>query len=236
MLRISVARKLRDFTLEVEIVAQEGEIPVLMGNNGSGKTTVLNLVAGLLSPDSGTIEACGKTLFSAESGIDVPPEQRNIGYIFQNYALFPHMTVFDNVAFGLRERKVDRAEIDRRVRDELEIMGMWDLRNVKSPKLSGGQRQKVALARSMVIRPSLMLLDEPMSALDAGMHATMRKVIRSRLKKERVQAIMVLHNLRDAAEMGDRVCLLDWGKIVLEGKPGDVFISGRNPFIDNLLS
>ena len=234
MLKISVTRKLRDFTLDVKLAAESGEMLVLMGNNGSGKTTVLNLVAGLMTPDSGSIEADGKKLFSSDEGIDVPPERRNVGYVFQNYALFPHMSVFDNVAFGLRMRQLQRDEIQRRVREELEPVGMWELKDVKAAKLSGGQKQKVALARSLVIEPALLLMDEPLSALDARTHAMVRDSLQQRLKRDKITTIVVLHSLSDVLALGDKACVLDRGKVVLSGKPGDILKQGQGQFVDNL--
>lgn len=234
MLRIKTVRKLRDFVLDVDISAESGETLVLMGSNGSGKTTVLNLVAGLMSPDEGVIEVSGRTLYSSEAGINVPPEQRNIGYVFQSYALFPHMTVFDNVAFGLRMRKLAKVDIYSMVRAELEPVGMWELQGVKAAKLSGGQKQKVALARSLVIRPELLLMDEPMSALDARTHAAVRESLRVRLKKDRIDSIIVLHNLSDALALGDRACVIDRGRVMLSGTPAEVLKQGQ--FVDNLFS
>lgn len=236
MLRIKVTKKLRDFCLDVEIESVEGETVVLMGSNGSGKTTVMNMVAGLASPDSGTIEACGKTLFSSENGIDVPPEGRDIGYMFQNYALFPHLSVQDNVAFGLRMRKIPREEREQKVQAELEAFGLWELRDVKASRLSGGQKQKVALARCLIIKPVALLLDEPLSALDAQTHASFRESLRARLKKDRIPGIIVLHSLRDGEELGDRICIMDRGQVLLSGKPSEVLRQGQNETIDNLLT
>ena len=234
MLRIKAVRKLRDFTLDVDIEANQGETLVLMGSNGSGKTTVLNLIAGLMSPDSGVIEVAGRTLYSSGGGVGVPPEQRNIGYVFQSYALFPHLTVFDNVAFGLRMRKLPNEEIRSRVREELGLVGMWDLRGVKAAKLSGGQKQKVALARSLVIRPALLLMDEPLSALDAGTHASIRDSLQQRLRKDKITTVVVLHSLSDALALGDKACVMDRGQVVLSGKPGDILKQGQGQFVDNL--
>jgi molybdate transport system ATP-binding protein len=222
MLRIKVARKLRDFTLDVDIAAGPGETLVLMGNNGSGKTTVLNLVAGLMSPDTGVIGVDGRTLFSSGAGVDLPPEQRNVGYVFQNYALFPHMTVFDNVAFGLRMRKISQAEAKARVRPELESLGLWELRDEKAVKLSGGQKQRVALARALVVQPSLMLLDEPLSALDREIHDSIRESLRKRLKSDRITSIVALHNDSDALALGQTMCVLDRGRVLQSGTPAEV--------------
>jgi len=157
LIRIKAAKKLRDYTLDVDIEA--AGTAVLMGNNGSGKTTLLNMAAGITRPDSGAIVVSGDALFDSGRGIDVPVEDRNVGYVFQGYALFPHMTVFDNVAFGPRMRKA--SGVEERVRAELEEIGMWELREAKAGRLSGGQKQKVALARCLATRPSLLLMDEP---------------------------------------------------------------------------
>ncbi|WP_424358933.1 ABC transporter ATP-binding protein [Methanocella sp. MCL-LM] len=234
MIRIDANRKLRDFTLDVKLTAESGETLVLMGNNGSGKTTVLNLVAGLMTPDYGNIEADGKKMFSSEEGIDVPPERRHVGYVFQNYALFPHMSVFDNVAFGLRTRKTPEDKVRHKVREELEPVGMWELKDVKAAKLSGGQKQKVALARSLVIRPTVLLMDEPLSALDARTHAMVRDSLQVRLRKDKITTVVVLHSLCDALALGDKACVMDRGQVVLSGKPGDILKQGQGQFVDNL--
>lgn len=233
MLRINITRKLRDFALDVDLSAEGGETLVLMGSNGSGKTTLLSLIAGLLRPDSGTIEACGRTLFNSEAGIDVPPESRNIGYMFQSYALFPHLSVFDNVAFGLHMRNTPKDELQRLVRAELEAGGLWELRDAKASKLSGGQKQKVALARSLIIGPKVLLLDEPLSALDAGTHEAMRGTLRSRLRKEGITSLIVLHSVEDALALGDRACLIDRGQVLLSGRPEEVLRQGQVKFLDN---
>lgn len=234
MLRIKATRRLRDFVLDVDIDVDSGRTLALMGNNGSGKTTILNMVSGLMAPDSGTIEAEGRTLFSSEAGIDLPPEARNVGYVFQSYALFPHMTVFDNVAFGLRARKLPAEEIHARVRSELEQTGMWELKHAKAGKLSGGQKQKVALARSLVVKPTLLLMDEPMSALDARTHEAIRESLRARLKSDHITSVIVLHSAGDAMALGDKVCVIDRGCVELSGLPWEVLRQGL--LVDNLFS
>lgn len=229
MIRIRAVKRLRDYTLDVAIEA--GGTAVLMGNNGSGKTTVLNLAAGITRPDAGDIAVSGETLFDSGGGIDVPVEDRNVGYVFQGYALFPHLTVYDNVAFGPRMRKADGA--DGSVRSELEAVGMWELRGVKTARLSGGQMQKVALARCLATRPALLLLDEPLSALDVEMQATMRDYLKRRIAAERLPAVIVTHSVRDAAELGDRVFVLDRGRVTASGAPDDILRAGANTFVDN---
>jgi molybdate transport system ATP-binding protein len=232
LLRIKAVKKLRDYTLDVDINGNGG-VMVLMGSNGSGKTTVLNMAAGITRPDSGIIEAYGERLFDSGSGTDVPMEDRNVGYMFQNYALFPHMSVYDNVAFGLRMKKARREEVDERVRAELEEVGMWELRDAKAARLSGGQKQKVALARCLATRPSLLLMDEPLSALDIEIQASMRNYIKRRVREARIPAIIVTHSLLDAVELGDRVIVMDNGKAAASGGPEEILKKGSNRFIDN---
>jgi molybdate transport system ATP-binding protein len=225
-------KKLRDYTLDVDINGNGG-VMVLMGSNGSGKTTVLNIAAGIMRPDSGLIEAYGEMFFDSGSGTDVPMEDRNVGYMFQNYALFPHMSVYDNVAFGLRMKKASSEEVEERVRAELEEVGMWALKGAKAARLSGGQKQKVALARCLATRPSLLLMDEPLSALDIEMQASMRNYIKRRVSEERIPAVIVTHSLLDAVELGDRVIVMDKGKAAASGGPEDILKKGSNKFIDN---
>jgi molybdate transport system ATP-binding protein len=222
MLEVDVKKKLRDFDLDVSIRVEKGEILMLVGDNGCGKTTLLNLIAGLLKPDEGTIALDGKPLFDSSLKINIIPEKRDVGYVFQNYALFPHMSVYDNVAFGLRTRKFPRKEIDLMVKDHLTAAGLWDIRDACAMSISGGQKQRVALARALIIEPDLLLLDEPLSALDIRKQAAMRKELRERIQYSGVPSIIVTHDLRDVACIGDRACLLEKGRIVLSGEADEV--------------
>jgi ABC-type sulfate/molybdate transport systems ATPase subunit len=222
MLEIDVEKQLRDFKLEVKIEVAEGEILMLVGDNGCGKTTLLNLVAGLTSPGSGRIALNGRPLYDSDLRINVAPEVRNVGYVFQSYALFPHMSVYDNVAFGLRTRKLPKQEIDFLVKDHLETAGLWDIRKAKAGSISGGQKQRVALARALIIEPHLLLLDEPLSALDVRKQAAMRRDLRERIHSCGVPSIIVTHDLRDVACIGDRACLLEKGRITVSGGADDV--------------
>lgn len=203
---------------------------MLVGDNGCGKTTVLNMIAGLLSPDAGRIVQAGRTLFDSELDVNIPPEARNIGYLFQSYALFPHLSVYDNVAFGLRARKLPRDEVSLMVKDQLEAAGLWDIRNAKALRISGGQKQRVALARALIIEPGILLLDEPLSALDVRRQAAMRRELRETIHQYGVPAIIVTHDLRDVACIGDRACLLENGKIALSGPAEDVLEWGKTAF------
>ncbi|MCU0637732.1 MAG: ATP-binding cassette domain-containing protein [Methanothrix sp.] len=158
MLEIDIEKRLRDYDLLLKLDVGRGETLMLVGDNGCGKTTLLNLIAGLDRPDRGSVSLNGRALYNFELGIDVPPETRGIGYVFQSYALFPHMSVYDNVAFGLRARKMPAAEIDNRVKEHLEMAGLWEVRRARASDVSGGQKQRVALARALIIEPRLLLL------------------------------------------------------------------------------
>lgn len=222
MLEIDVRKRLRDYELEVELCVAEGEILMLVGDNGCGKTTLLNLVAGLTDPDAGRIALNGKALYDSDLKINVPSEARNVGYVFQSYALFPHMSVYDNVAFGLRTRHLRRSEIETTVKDHLQAAGLWEIRKARAANISGGQKQRVALARALIIDPGLLLLDEPLSALDVRKQAAMRRDLRESIHACRVPCIIVTHDLRDVACIGDRACLLEKGKIAMTGGPDEV--------------
>ncbi|WP_292365031.1 MULTISPECIES: ABC transporter ATP-binding protein [unclassified Methanoculleus] len=231
MLSVHAVRRLRDFVLDVTLSVRCGETLVLVGENGAGKSTVLNLISGLLPPDRGEITLGERTLFSSGERIDVPAEHRSIGHLFQSYALFPHMTVSENVAFGLRCRKVTRPEVAFTVAKQLAAMHLSDLADVNVGRLSGGQRQRVALARALVLDPELLLLDEPLAAVDMRAQAAMRKELRDRIRNAGIPCIVVTHNLRDALELGDRLCLLEEGRVAADGTPEEVLGMRENGFI-----
>ncbi len=233
MLEIDVGKRLRDFDLDVELSVPEGEILMLVGDNGCGKTTLLNLVAGLISPDGGRIALDGRTLFDSSIGVSLAPEARNIGYVFQSYALFPHMSVYDNVAFGLRTRRISHREIDLMVKDHLEAAGLWEIRKARAANISGGQKQRVALARALIIEPDLLLLDEPLSALDVRKQSLMRRELREKIRACNVPSIIVTHDLRDVACIGDRACLLENGRVALTGRAEDVMEWGKGTFSED---
>lgn len=231
MLSFSAVRQLRDFALDVTLSVRCGETLVLVGENGAGKSTVLNLISGILTPDAGKIVLGERTLYSSEEGIDVPAESRKVGHLFQSYGLFPHMTVAENVAFGLRCRKIPRPEIAFSVTNQLRAMNLADLSDVNVGRLSGGQRQRVALARALVLDPDLLLLDEPLAAVDMRAQAAMRTELRDRIRSAGTPCIVVTHNLRDALELGDRLCLIEGGKVAAEGAPEEVLGMRENGFI-----
>ena len=178
---------------DIDLEVNPGEILALLGPSGCGKTTTLRMIAGLARPSAGDIAFEGRPFVSIAKGIHLPPEKRNIGMVFQSYALWPHMTVFDNVGYPLRLRHVKSAEVKTRVQAVLELMGLGTLASHTVPQLSGGQQQRVALARALVYEPSLMLFDEPFSNLDAQLRAQMRIELKSLRKKVQMTGLFVTH-------------------------------------------
>lgn len=233
MLSVDVKKQLRDFTLEAALEVEEGEIRVLIGENGAGKSTLLNLISGLLCPDQGTITLGEKVLFSRPDRIDVPTEYRNIGHLFQSYALFPHLSVFDNVAFGLRCRRVPEPAISSRVNKFLMEMDLESLSGERVGSLSGGQRQRVALIRALILEPDLLLLDEPLAALDVKSQASMRKELRESIKAAGIPAVIVTHNYLDALSLADYLYLIERGRITAQGAPSEMVLRQENLFISN---
>lgn len=201
----------------VDFRVERGELLTLLGPSGCGKTTTLHIIAGLLAPTSGTVLMAGRDITAVE-----PPE-RDMGVVFQNYALFPHKTIFDNVAFGLRMRKVPREEIRERVMRVLEVVGLPGVEGRMPSQLSGGQRQRVAVARAVVIEPHVLLLDEPLSNLDAVLRKRMRLELRDIQQRLGITTIFVTHDQDEAFEMSDRVVLLNRGSIEQMGSPEDLY-------------
>ena len=212
-------RAVRSASIEVPA----GQIAALLGPSGCGKTTLLRCLAGLESPDSGEIAVDGRLLYSSEKKLNVAPEKRGLGFVFQSYAIWPHMTVFDNVAYGLRINKTSRAEIKARVTRVLDLVGLGDLGNRHPGTLSGGQQQRVAMARSLVTEPPVVLLDEPMSNLDAVVREQMREYLRVLIKELSITAILVTHDHSEALVLADQVYVMDSGEIVEAGEPMQIY-------------
>lgn len=202
----------------------DGEFISLLGPSGCGKTTTLNIIAGLLPPSAGRVIIANRDVTHLE------PRRRDMGVVFQNYALFPHRTVFHNVAFGLRMRKVAREDIRGRVRRMLAIVGLPDMEDRLPDQLSGGQRQRVALARALVIEPRILLLDEPLSNLDAQLRKRMRQELRDLQQRVGITTVFVTHDQNEAFEMSDRVILLNRGHIEQEGRPEDIYDTPASRF------
>lgn len=222
MLDAVITKKLRDFTLDLSFQVQDGKILALMGNNGSGKSTTLNILAGLLSPDTGSVRLNGITFCEPALGICIPVEKRCIGYVFQNAAVFPHLSVSENIAYGLRARGLPRPEIAERVGQLIGMMHLADLAEVKAASLSGGQKQRTALARAIAIRPALLMMDEPFSSLDVESTQAVKELTRDVVKKLQIPCIVVTHRVADSHEIGDRAIILCSGKKEWEGIPRDM--------------
>jgi len=232
MIEIVVKKELRDFVLDVDIRMPEGGTLVLLGENGAGKSTILNLVAGLMTPYEGHIRIGSETFVDTATRTCVPAESRGIGFVFQDFALFPHMTVADNIAYGLRIRHLPRELIDARVQELSGSLDLHGLCDEKVGSLSGGQRQRVALLRALAVEPKCLLLDEPFSALDIRTQVQMRQELKEILAAAKIPAIIVTHDLRDAVALGDQICLIEQGKIVLCGNADTILQKEQHPFID----
>ena len=227
---VGIEKRWDDFALNIErLKANDGEFLTLLGPSGCGKTTTLRIIAGLERPDSGEV------LFDGRKVNDLPPYERNIGIVFQDYALFPHMTVFKNIAFGLEMRKLPRAEIERRVRWALELVGLEGLENRYPEQLSGGQQQRVALARALVVEPDVLLLDEPLSNLDAKIRERLRGEIKRIQRELGTTTIYVTHDQEEAMAVSDRIAVMNIGRVEQVGKPLELYYHPRKEFVARFL-
>ena len=213
--------------LDLEIA--DGELFFLLGPSGCGKSTLLRLIAGFLQPDSGRI------YFNGRDVSNLPPEKRNAPMVFQNYALWPHLSVFDNVAFGLKAQKLGKKEIIDRTMDALKVVRMEEFAKRKTPMLSGGQQQRVALARALAVAPELILLDEPLSNLDAKLRDEMRDELRMICRSRHLTAVYVTHDRREALSMADRMAVLNGGMIAQLGRPDELYRNPANRFTAEFL-
>jgi iron(III) transport system ATP-binding protein len=207
----------------VSMHLKKGEVVALLGPSGSGKTTLLRAVAGLESPKAGTISIGERRVFDGGAGLEMPAEQRNLGLVFQSYALWPHKTVFDNVAYGLQLRKISKSEIAKKVNDVLTQLGLGKLGERFPHQLSGGQQQRVAIARALVYNPPVILLDEPLSNLDAKLREEARAFLRELIVRLGLSALMVTHDQGEAMAISDRILLLNNGKIEQQGTPQSMY-------------
>ena len=211
-LHVDIRKQLGDFMLDVAFTAENG-VTALLGASGCGKSMTLKCIAGIEKPDEGIIELDGRVLFDSAGGIDLPPQQRRVGYLFQNYALFPNMTVSRNILCGLN-RENNRAEKLRRLRGMLQMMQLEGLEERKPAQLSGGQQQRVALARILVSDPQLLLLDEPFSALDGHLRASLKIELRDLLERFGREVLMVTHDRTEAYNMSRDIAVMDRGRIL----------------------
>jgi spermidine/putrescine ABC transporter ATP-binding subunit len=209
----------------VDLRVQRGEFFTLLGPSGCGKTTLLRMIAGFAEPDEGVI------CFDGQPVNQVPPWRRDVGLVFQSYALWPHLTVFDNVAFGLRERKVPSEEIHKRVHAALEQVSLGGTAARRPSQLSGGQQQRVALARTLIIQPRVLLLDEPLSNLDAKLRVEMRLELQKLQRDIGLTTIYVTHDQEEALALSTRIAVIDQGKIVQQGEPRAIYEQPLNDFV-----
>ena len=235
MLALHARIRLAEFRLEVELSAPRGQVTVLVGESGSGKTTLLRLVAGLLAPDEGRIVLDGEVLADRASGRFVPPEARAVGYVAQDFALFPHLTVRENVAFGLRASGRPAAEARLRTREALERFDLASLSQRRPHQLSGGQQQRVALARALVLEPAVLLLDEPLSALDVLTRRQVRSELRRTLESLPCVTLLVTHHPMDALAFGDSIAVLEAGRVSQVGSRAELLRHPRSRYIAEFL-
>ncbi|MBT3352624.1 MAG: ABC transporter ATP-binding protein [Nitrospinaceae bacterium] len=212
----------------LSLTFKEGESVVLLGPSGCGKTTLLKLIAGFLNPDAGSITIGDKELSNQYEVL--PPDQRQMSMVFQSYAIWPHKTVFQNVAYGLEVRKINKTEIKRRVMEALSLVQLDGLDARYSTELSGGQQQRVALARAIVVEPSLLLLDEPLSNLDANLREEMRGELVDLHERLGITFVFVTHDQAEAMVLGDRIVLMELGSMIQEGSPEGLYQTPRNRF------
>ncbi|MEJ5228526.1 MAG: ABC transporter ATP-binding protein [Pseudothermotoga sp.] len=212
---------LKNFNLSVE----KGTFLSLLGPSGCGKTTTLRLIAGFLEPSE------GKVIVNDADYTNLPPHKRKMGIVFQNYALFPHMNVFENVAFGLKMRKIERNEIQRRVKQAITMVGLQGLEDRFPSQLSGGQQQRVGIARAIVIQPDLLLMDEPLSNLDANLRLEMRNEIKRIQRELKITTIYVTHDQSEAIALSDQVAVMNEGKIQQLDTPQEIYFNPKNRFV-----
>ena len=237
-LRASIEVRRGALHLDVAFDVAPGEVLAVLGPNGSGKTTLLRVLAGLLPLDAGCVEVGGAVLDDAARDVFVPAEQRGVAFVFQDHVLFRHLSVLENVAFGLRARGVDKATARHAARDWLERVGLGDRAQYRPHELSGGQQQRVAIARALVHRPSMLLMDEPLSALDAGTRRAMRSELRAHLDQYAAEGgitVIVTHDPVDAYALADRVAVLDAGRLAQVGTIGEVTAFPRSSYVAELI-
>jgi molybdate transport system ATP-binding protein len=220
MLRAEIKKRLDGFELDVAFEVDEGRV-VLFGPSGAGKSLTLQAITGVMRPDAGRVEVNGRLLFDSASGVNVPPQRRRLGYVPQSYGLFPHLTVEENVAYGVQ--RLDGPQRKALVRETVDLVGLQGLERRRPRELSGGQQQRVALARALASRPELLVLDEPFSSIDTGLRGTLRRELLDLQDRSGVTTLVVTHDLDDAFFLGRRIVVIDRGRVLQSGSREDVF-------------
>jgi len=219
----------------LDVFVETGKLLVLLGPSGCGKTTTLRCIAGFERPDTGRITIGDKVVTDPQNGINLPSEKRGLGMVFQSYAIWPHMTVFENVAYGLKMRKWSRADIEERVKKVLDITGLHGLADRPAPMLSGGQMQRVALARNLVYRPDVLLLDEPLSNLDSKLRKRLRFELRELQLRIGFTAVYVTHDQSEAVSLSDKIILMKDGLIEQQGTAEEIYNKPKSAFVADFI-
>jgi ABC-type Fe3+/spermidine/putrescine transport system ATPase subunit len=219
----------------INLEIAEGEFFTLLGSSGCGKTTTLRMVGGLEKPDGGGIYLGDQCLVEPDKNLFIKPEKRNMGMVFQSYALWPHMTVFENVAYPLKLRGIKGRDAEKKVAEVLGLVGLAGLEERQAPALSGGQQQRVALARALVFSPKVLLLDEPLSNLDAQLREEMRRELKSLQQRVRITVIFVTHDQIEALSLSDRIAIMKFGVLEQVGRPEEVYFKPATPFVRDFL-
>ncbi|SHJ16132.1 molybdate transport system ATP-binding protein [Aquimarina spongiae] len=238
MIHVNIQKKLQgamnEMVLDVDFTIEHGSFVTLFGASGAGKTSILRIIAGLMRPDAGQINMGQEKWFDSEKGIDRKPQERKIGFVFQDYALFPNMSVKENLLFALEKNQNPQV-----VEELIQIIELEDLQHRKPEKLSGGQKQRVALARALVRKPTILMLDEPLSALDAKMRTRLQDYILKVHKQFNLTTLLISHEVSEVIKMCDRVFMIENGRILKEGKPMEVFanqkLSGKFQFSGEII-
>jgi molybdate transport system ATP-binding protein len=235
LLNFSIKKQLKNFELNarLDLAGEDGNVLVLFGASGSGKTMTLKCLAGITDPDSGFISIAGRTVFDRENNLNIKLTERNVGYLPQNYALFPHLNVFDNIAFGLF--KWVKTAANQRVKELLGLMQLEGFEKRFPRQLSGGQQQRVAFARALAPNPAILLLDEPFSALDAAIRVELRQNLARLSHRLQLPVVFITHDLEEAFMLADRIAVYDQGQILQYGKREEVFYQPTTPKVANLM-
>lgn len=213
----------------INLTVQKGEFMTLLGPSGCGKTTTLRIIGGFETPDEGSV------IFDGKDITNVPPYERQLNTVFQKYALFPHLNVYDNIAFGLRIKKVNKSEIERRVKEILRLVNLSGFENRRIDRLSGGQQQRIAIARALVNEPNLLLLDEPLGALDLKLRKEMQHELKAIQQRVGITFIYVTHDQEEALTMSDTIVVMDHGRIQQIGSPVDIYNEPVNSFVADFI-
>jgi molybdate transport system ATP-binding protein len=235
MLHVDLETHLNTFHLALNFSAETGQTTVLLGENGSGKTTVLRLLAGLLHPQRGHISLGDTLYFDSEMHVVLPPQERPFGYVFQDYVLFPHLSIFENIAFGLRAQRLPRQLMRQRVGEALEQVHLSGFEQRRPAQLSGGQQQRVAIARALALQPQLLLLDEPLSALDVQTRREVRQELQRILADVGITTVLVTHHYLEALVFGQQILVLDAGKVIQQGDQHDLLTYPRSSYVAELI-